>query len=168
VSERIAALEKASIDTNIFWIDPHRRSTIVLLQDHAQHVRESVNHCQKSLTIMYSVMLPRNPPLENFGQLLDVFQMSQRVHCLIELNLVASTNFSLGWIRKWHPRLNYSAMSLNLPPTRRFVALRVHMDAMLQPARRIIARLLEADANFFCEYHYLNPLRVDDSDQAEL
>jgi hypothetical protein len=87
------------------------------LQDHAQHVGESVNHCQKSLTIMYSVMLPRNPPPENFGQLLDVFWTSRRVHRLIELNLVAGTNFSLGWIRKWHPRLNYSAMSLNLPPT---------------------------------------------------
>jgi hypothetical protein len=42
------------------------------------------------------------------------------------------------------------------------------MDDMLQPARRIIDRLLEDDASFFHEYHYLNPLRVDDSDQAEL
>jgi hypothetical protein len=42
------------------------------------------------------------------------------------------------------------------------------MDAMLQPARRVIGRLLEADAYFFREYHYLNPLRFDDSDQAEL
>jgi hypothetical protein len=59
-------------------------------------------------------------------------------------------------------------MSLNLPPSRGSVALQFHMDAMLQSARRIIARFLEADANFFREYHYLNPLRVDDSDQAEL
>jgi hypothetical protein len=42
------------------------------------------------------------------------------------------------------------------------------MDTTLQPARRIIGRLLEADASFFREYHYLNLLRVDDSDQAEL
>jgi hypothetical protein len=42
------------------------------------------------------------------------------------------------------------------------------MDAMLQPARRIIGRLLEADASFFREYHYLNPLLVDDSDQTAL
>jgi hypothetical protein len=42
------------------------------------------------------------------------------------------------------------------------------MDATLQPARRIIGRLLEADAKFFREYHFLNPLRVDDLDQAEL
>jgi hypothetical protein len=168
VSERIAALEKASTDTNTFWIDLRRRSTIVLLQEHAQHVGESVDHCQKSLTTTYSIMLPRNPPLENFGKLLDVFWMSRCVHRLIVLNLVAGANFALGWIRKWHPRLNYIAMSLNLPPTRGSVALRVHMDAMLQSARRTIARLLEANANFFCEYHYLNSLRVDDSDQAEL
>jgi hypothetical protein len=42
------------------------------------------------------------------------------------------------------------------------------MDATLQPARRMIAKLLEADANFFHEYHYLNPLLVDSSDQVEL
>jgi hypothetical protein len=59
-------------------------------------------------------------------------------------------------------------MSLSLPPSQGSAVLRVHMDATLQPARRIIGRLLEADAKFFREYHFLNPLRVDDSDQAEL
>jgi hypothetical protein len=39
------------------------------------------------------------------------------------------------------------------------------MDAMLQPARRIISRLLQEDARFFREHHYLNPFNVDDSDQ---
>jgi hypothetical protein len=40
------------------------------------------------------------------------------------------------------------------------------MDATLEPARRMITKLLEADANFFYEYHYLNPLMVDSSDQV--
>jgi hypothetical protein len=39
------------------------------------------------------------------------------------------------------------------------------MDATLQPARRLIARLLREDAVFFREHHYLDPLGVDDSDQ---
>jgi hypothetical protein len=39
------------------------------------------------------------------------------------------------------------------------------MDATLQPARRIIGRLLRADAGFFREHYYLNPLMIDDSDQ---
>jgi hypothetical protein len=89
---------------------------------------------------MYSVMLPRNPPPENFNQPLDALRSSQRIHRLIELNLVAGANFALGWIRKWHPRLNYSSMSLSFHLGR--VKLEVHMDATLQPARRIIARLL--------------------------
>jgi hypothetical protein len=119
---------------------------------------------------MYSVMLPRNPPPENFGQLLEVFRMSRHIHRLIELNLVAGANFSLGWVQKWHLKLNFSTMSLGLPPPQRTgsVALPVHMDATLQPARRMIVKLLEADVVFFHEYHYLNPLLVDSSDQVEL
>jgi hypothetical protein len=39
------------------------------------------------------------------------------------------------------------------------------MDATLQPARRLIARLLREDDAFFREHHYLDPLGVDDSNQ---
>jgi hypothetical protein len=166
VSERIAALERASRDTNTLWVDLRRRSAIVLLQDRAQHIGEAVDGCQKSLTTMYFVMLPRNPPPESFKQLVDAFRSSQRVHQLIELNLVVGANFVLGWTRKWHPRLNYSSISLSFPPGRS--KLQVYMDAMLQPVRRIISRLLQEDARFFCEHHYLNPLMVDDSDQPML
>jgi hypothetical protein len=42
------------------------------------------------------------------------------------------------------------------------------MDATPQPIRRMIAKLLKADANFFLEYHYLNPILVDPLDQVEL
>jgi hypothetical protein len=115
---------------------------------------------------MYSVMLPRNPLPRSFPQPLDAFRSSQQIHRLIELNLVVGANFALGWTRKWPPRLNYSSMSLSMPPGG--ARLRVHMDATLQPARRLIARLLREDAMFFHEHHYLNPLGVDDSDQPML
>jgi hypothetical protein len=46
--------------------------------------------------------------------------------------------------------------------------MQIHMDAMLQLARRMIAKLLKADANFFHEYHYLNALLVDSPDQVDL
>jgi hypothetical protein len=141
VSERIAALERASGDTDTLWIDPRRRSAIVLQHDRAQHIGEAVDGCQRSLTTMYSITLPRNPPPESFKQLLDAFRLSRQIHRLIELNLVAGANFALGWILMWHPRLNYNSISLSLPPGR--VKLQVHMDATLQPARRIIARLLQ-------------------------
>jgi hypothetical protein len=117
---------------------------------------------------MFSVMLPRNPLLENFGQLLEVFKRSQRIHRLIELNLVAGATFALGWVRKWHSKLNINTISRGLPPPQRSRAtlLWVHMDATLEPTRRMITKLLEDDAGFFREYHYLNPLMVDSSDQV--
>jgi hypothetical protein len=47
------------------------------LQDRAQHIGEAVDGCRRSLTTMYFVMLPRNPPPKGFKQLLDAFRSSQ-------------------------------------------------------------------------------------------
>jgi hypothetical protein len=148
------------------WSDPCCRRAIVLLQDRAQHIGESVDGCRRALITIHSVKLPRNPLPGSFPLLLDTFRFSQRIHRLIELNLVAGANFALGWIRKWYPRLNYSSMSLSYPPGG--ASLRVHLESTLQPARRIIARLLREDAAFFRKYHYLDPLGVDDSDNPML
>jgi hypothetical protein len=101
----------------------------MLLQDHAQHIVEAVDGSRRSLTTMYSVMLPRNPLPGSFPLLLNTFRSSQRIHWLIELNLVAGANFALGWICKWHPRLNYSSMSLSYPPGG--ASLRVHLENTL-------------------------------------
>jgi hypothetical protein len=147
VTERNAALEKMFTDVETLWSDPRCRKAIVLLQDCAQHIGESVDGCRRALMTMHSVMLPRNPLPATFPLLLDTFRSSQRIHRLIELNLVVGSNFALGWICKWHPRLNYNTMSLSLAPGG--ASLRVHMENTLQPARRLVARLLEADARFF-------------------
>jgi hypothetical protein len=100
VPERNAALEKMSAGIDSLWTDPHRRRAIVLLQDRAQHIGESVDGCRRALITMHSVMLPRNPLPGSFPLLLDTFRSSQRIHRLIELNLVAGANFALGWMHK--------------------------------------------------------------------
>jgi hypothetical protein len=166
VAERNVALEKMSEGIDSLWSDSRHRCAIVLLQDRAQHIRESVDGCRRALITMHSVMLPHNPLPRSFPLLLDIFRSSQHTHRLIELNLVAGANFALGWIRKWHPRLNYSSMLLSYPLGG--ASLRVHLENTLQPARRIIARLLREDAAFFREYYYLDPLGVDDSDNPML
>jgi hypothetical protein len=76
VSERIAALEKSSEGVESLWSDPRRHRAIVLLQDCAQHIGEAVDGCRRSLTNMYSVMLPHNTLPGSFPQLLDVFRSS--------------------------------------------------------------------------------------------
>jgi hypothetical protein len=92
------ALEKASQGSDSLWSNPQRRRAIVLLQDHAQHIGETVDGCQTSLMTLYSVMLPCNPLPGSFRQLLETFRTSQRVHLLIKLNLIAGANFALGWM----------------------------------------------------------------------
>jgi hypothetical protein len=76
VAERNAALEKMSDGMDSLWSDPRRCSAIVLLQDCAQHIGESVDGCRRALGTMHSVMLPRNPLPGSFPLLLDVFRSS--------------------------------------------------------------------------------------------
>jgi hypothetical protein len=45
VAERNTALEKMSGGIDSLWSDPRRRHAIVLLQDRAQHIGESVDGC---------------------------------------------------------------------------------------------------------------------------
>jgi hypothetical protein len=45
VTEQNAALEKMSADVETLWSDPRRWTAIVLLQDRAQHIGESVDGC---------------------------------------------------------------------------------------------------------------------------
>jgi hypothetical protein len=45
VAERNATLEKMSEGIDSLWSNPRRRRAIVLLQDRAQHIRESVDGC---------------------------------------------------------------------------------------------------------------------------
>jgi hypothetical protein len=97
VAERNAALEKISASFETLWSDSRRRNAIVLVQDRAQHIGESVDGCRWALTTMHSVMLPRNPLPATFPLLLDTFRSSQRIHRLIELNLVAGANFA-SWM----------------------------------------------------------------------
>jgi hypothetical protein len=73
VTERNAALKKMSASVETLWSNPRRRSAIVLLQDRAQHIGESVDGCRKALATMHSVMLPRNPLPATFPLLLDTF-----------------------------------------------------------------------------------------------
>jgi hypothetical protein len=155
-----------SSDTNTFWSGARHRPAVVQLQDRAQHIEEAMEGCQRSLTTMFSVMLPKNPFPASFCELLDVFKTSRCIHHLIELNLIDGANFALAWVLKWHPQLNFNTMSQGLPPQRsRVMPMQAHMDATIEPTRKIIARLLEADADFFREQHYLNPLLAGLADQ---
>jgi hypothetical protein len=159
VNKRITALEWVSVNTNTFWSNVRRRQAVVRLQDHAQHIKEVVQGCQRALTTMFLVILPRILFPKNFRQLLSTFRTSEHIHRLIRLNHLAGANFALAWIQKWKPQTDFETISRGFPPHRsKRVLMRAHVDATLEPAKRMISRVLEADASFVQEQHYLDPL----------
>jgi hypothetical protein len=85
------------------------------MQDRANHIEEAVEGCRKALTTIFTFMLSRNWPPENFRQLLNAFKSSQRVHRRVKLQLVAGAQFSLTWLRKWKPQLDFQTISKGFP-----------------------------------------------------
>jgi hypothetical protein len=62
-------------------------------------------------------------------------------------------------LRKWKPQLDFDTISKGFPSKKsKGVLLKRHLDATLEPAERMIDRLLKADAGYFEEHHYLDPV----------
>jgi hypothetical protein len=104
-------------------------------------------------------MLPRNPLPDNFQRLLDAFETSQHVHRLVKLQLIAGAQFALTWLRKWKPQLDFDTISKDFPLHKyKGVLLKRNLSVMLEHAKRMIKRQLEANAGYFGEHHYLDPV----------
>jgi hypothetical protein len=87
---------------------------------------------------------------------MDAFGSSKNMNRLVKLQLVAGAQFALAWVHKWKSKLDFDTISKGFPPYRsKGVQLKRHLDATLEPAKRMIDRLLQADSGYFGEHHYL-------------
>jgi hypothetical protein len=56
-------------------------------------------------------------------------------------------------------QLDFDTLSTGFPPHKsKQILLKRHLDVTLEPVKRLFKRLLEADAGFFEEHHYLDPV----------
>ena len=106
-------------------------------------------------------MFPRNPAPKDFTELMGKFSRVADVHNFVKLQLVAGAKFALAWVRVHKPRLDIDAISQGFPAQqgRRGVRMAHHYDAAHEPGIRMIRRLLEADVEFFTEFHYTDPVK---------
>jgi hypothetical protein len=118
VSARIGVLERVLAGTDAFWSDVRRCQAVVVLQDHVDHIEGTVEACRKALMTTLRVMLPRNPPPDNFRKLLDAFGYIKNIHCLVKIQLVAGAQFALTWVRKWKLKIDFDTISKGFPPHR--------------------------------------------------
>jgi hypothetical protein len=131
----------------------------VLLQGCDEHIEGTVETCWKALLMTLTVMLLRNPPPDNVCGLLDVLKSSRNSHRRVKLQLVTGAQFALAWVHKWKPKLEFNEMSKGFPPCKtKGIHLKKHPKVTLEPAKRMVDRLLEADAGYFEEHHYLEPI----------
>jgi hypothetical protein len=106
-----------------------------MLQDRTDQIGRTMETCQKALRTILYVMLSRNPPLENFHELLNAFRSSKHVHHLVMLQLVAGAQFALGWVRKWKTQIDFNIISQGFPPQiSGDVRLLKHLEATYEPA----------------------------------
>jgi hypothetical protein len=110
--------------------------------------------------MIYNTMFPRNPEPKDFADLMGKFRRAEDICNFVKLQLVAGAKLALAWVRAHKPKIDLDAISQGLPERRGKKGVRMirHYDAAHEPAIRIIKRLLEADAEFFTEFHYTDPV----------
>jgi hypothetical protein len=73
-----------------FWVTPERTRQIVRFQDRAGQVRDFLDFCTRTLSLVYSTMFPRNKTPETLPALMDKFR-----DALESMNL-CEPNYLLG------------------------------------------------------------------------
>jgi hypothetical protein len=82
----------------------------------------------------------------------------------VKLQLIAGAQLALAWVRIWKPKLNIDEISQGFPPKRETklgVCMSRQYKAIDEPAKRKIDRLLQADATYSEDLHYLDPILSD-------
>jgi hypothetical protein len=105
--------------------------------------------------MVYSTMFPRNPAPHDFAELMGKFRRAADFRNFVKIQLVAGAKLALAWVRIHKPTLDSDAISRGFPARRSNKGVRMtrHYAVAHEPAIRMIQRLLDADSEFFTEFH---------------
>jgi hypothetical protein len=126
----------------------------VLLQDRVDQIEGTMESCRNALMTTLNVMLPRNPTPESLRRLLDKFKSTRNTHGLVKLQVVVGAQFALASIRIWKPKIDFGGMSKGFTARKgKEIRLKKHLEATMEPAKRMINRELEPDLGYFDDHH---------------
>jgi hypothetical protein len=110
--------------------------------------------------MVYSTVFPRNPAPQDFTELMGKFRHAADIRNFVKIQLVAGAKLALAWVRVHKPTLDIDAISRGFPARRSNKGVRMtrHYAVAHEPAIRMIQRLLDADSEFFTEFHYADPV----------
>ena len=140
----------------LFWATPERTRQIVRFQDRSCQVREFLEFCYKTLSMIFNAMFPRNVQPKSLPELMEKFKDSQKIHGFVRAQLVAGARVTLIMLQIYHPKLDMTkvveTVHAKLRQRRRGVD---KINARVTPvAEEIIDDILRMDADFFADGHY--------------
>jgi hypothetical protein len=139
-----------------FWATPDRTQQIVRFQDRAGQVRDFLNFCTRTLTLVYNTMFPRNPPPETLPALMGEFRDAPRIHGFVKGQLVAGAKFALTLVQICFPKLDMTTVveKYHSKVERRRRNLDKIIDVVTPVAEEMMDDLLRLDAEFFVKGSY--------------
>jgi hypothetical protein len=157
VNERTNLLVNLSLNHGcLFWATPERTQQIVRFQDRACQVREYLDFCTKTLSMVYNSMFPRNIQPKTLPELMEKFKDAHRVHNFVRAQLVAGARFALIMLQICHSKLDLNQVveKVHEKVRRRRVGIDRINTKVSPVAEEMIEDLLRMDADFFADGHY--------------
>ena len=139
-----------------FWVTPERTRQIVRFQDRASQVRDFLDLCTKTLSLVYSTMFPRNRIPDTLSALMEKFRDAPRIHQFVRAQLEAGARFAMIMIQICYPKLDLTQIvtkCLAKQAKRRRNIDKI--DNIVRPiAEEMMDELLRMDAEFFVRGSY--------------
>ncbi|KAK1647680.1 hypothetical protein QYE76_065485 [Lolium multiflorum] len=139
-----------------FWGTPERTRQIVRFQDRALQVRDYLDFCTRTLSLVYGTMFPRNKMPETLPALMDKFRDAPRIHGFVRAQLAAGARFAMIMIKICYPKLDVGQV---VPKCLAKMAKRrknfsKYDDVVTPVAEDMMDELLRMDSEFFVKGSY--------------
>src|SRR5215208_1971788 len=139
-----------------FWGTPERTRQIVRFQDRALQVRDYLDFCMRTLSLVYGTMFPRNKMPETLPALMDKFRDAPRIHGFVRAQLAAGARFAMIMIKICYPKLDVGQI---VPKCLEKMSKRKrnfgkYDDIVTPVAEDMMDELLRMDAEFFVKGSY--------------
>lgn len=157
VNERTNLLVNLSLNHGcLFWATPERTQQIVRFQDRACQVREFLNFCTRTLTLVYKTLFPRDEAPKTLPGLLEKFRDAPRIHNFLRAQLTAGARFAMIMINICHPKLDLTKIVADClaKKSRRKNDIDTINEMVTPVAESMMDELLRMDSEFFVKGTY--------------
>ncbi|KAK1615711.1 hypothetical protein QYE76_021228 [Lolium multiflorum] len=126
------------------------------LRQEGLKVRDYLDFCTRTLSLVYGTMFPRNKMPETLPALMDKFRDAPRIHGFVRVQLAAGAMFAMIMIKIFYPKLDVGQV---VPKCLAKMAKRKknfskYDDVVTPVAEDMMDELLRMDAEFFVKGSY--------------